>query len=103
MLRVAMILFALIAPIGAVNFPVAPLGMCYDGIEHLVEIGAYPGSEIAYNSQMDNGQGHVWLRRGDKIIDSYWGEKDNSSLQWVPEETFQTFDEFERSLRISYP
>ncbi len=102
MIKVALLIFALLVPASAVSFPVAPLGMCFDGVEKLCSGNAYPGSEIAYSSIMDGGQGHVWLRQGDMIIDPYWGERSNETVRWVPEGTFKTFEEFHASLKVSF-
>jgi hypothetical protein len=55
------------------QFPVAPLGMCYDGIHTLSQI--YAGHDIQYAYDAPNGadQGHVWLIVDGQPIDSYYG------------------------------
>lgn len=88
------IMFALLLPVGAVHFPVYPLGMCYEGVEKLVREDAYPGSIIAYNSSIN----HVWLQKDDMVIDTYFGEMSKEAAGYVPEKTYQTWEEFTMDL-----
>jgi hypothetical protein len=83
----------------AVSFPVAPYGQCYDGIEKLVAENAYPGALIAYDATMADGRGHVWLVRGDLVIDSYFGEMDQRTWGHDPKELFNAWEEFDQSIK----
>jgi hypothetical protein len=97
-----LVLASLVSPLASgdtISFPITPLGECFDGVQRLAAMDAYKNASIAYNSTMFK-HGHVWLINNDKVIDSYWGEKDNSSINWIPEKTFNTFEEFENSLKI---
>jgi hypothetical protein len=97
-IKILLVVIALIIPAFAVSFPVVPMGMCYDGCQKLMEENAYPGAKIAYNSQMSNGQGHVWLIQGDKIIDTYYGEMPNQTSGYQAEAIYDTWEEFDSSL-----
>jgi hypothetical protein len=96
-----LVLASLVLPLvsgSTIMFPITPLGECFDGVQRLSEMDDYKNASIAYNSTMENGRGHVWLIENDKTIDSYWGECNNTD--WIPEKTFNTFEEFENSLKI---
>jgi hypothetical protein len=94
MLKVIMLAMVLILPVTAVQFPVAPLGLCYDGCEKLIRENAYPGATIAYNSSIN----HVWLLHDGKVIDTYFGEMTIKQSGYVPEKVFDTWEEFDSSL-----
>lgn len=69
----AIIVFLLLCTTATCQFPVAPLGMCYDGVHILA--GMYTGHQVQYacNAPVAGSQGHVWCLVDGQPIDSYYG------------------------------
>lgn len=76
-----------------IAFPIAPLGLCYDGVQELARY--YPADEVqfAYNSQPL--PGHTWLLVDGKPIDSYYGGVPRTRYWMFPEKRFGSFPEME--------
>jgi hypothetical protein len=67
MFRYLVIITLLICIANSVQFPITPIGQCYDGVKILMDENAYPGARIAYwgpnisAGESSNIPGHVEL------------------------------------------
>jgi len=75
-------------------FPIAPKGLCYDGVQKLLQY--YPDATIAYNSGPK--QGHVWVIVDGQPIDSFYGNISGSYWE-NPEFRFANMNDLD--LKIS--
>jgi hypothetical protein len=77
-----------------IAFPIAPMGLCYDGVQELARY--YPANEVIFAYNSGPNQGHTWLLVDGKPIDSYYGEVPRTRYWLNPEKRFGSFLEMEK-------
>jgi hypothetical protein len=100
---VCLIIVMILNNVGAITFPVAPLGHCYDGVKALMEENAYPGARIAYfEPTSDSPSGHVELiLQNGTEIDSHYGVLPKM-YQQKPDKVFDNMTELDNYVTIQF-
>jgi hypothetical protein len=93
---IPIILLILLQISSAQQFPVTPLGHCYDGVKELSKY--YPAEDILFCYNQFPEPGHVWLLVRGQPIDSYYGLVDATYYWTHPEHTYKTFDELDKGI-----
>ena len=77
-------------------FPIAPAGMCMDGVRMMSEDSYFASQDLQF--AYDPMQNHVWIIANGQPWDSYYGRMDRTYQNMYPRYVYATYDEMARDI-----